>query len=199
MVFQSFPALLKSDYNIIHEYGQATVSENGLEIDFFSDFVPLIPLGTPAVVYWILGDRVIAEFRGIVYLSSKNLLRLIEVDSKILSQARILLVSNTQLPATFTTRIRDFANVKNVRHPAEIVYLSTEQIKLKTPHSVLTGDRLYLNAEVDFLTLRNLCLLVHEHAPLGKNLNLVLCSVENTGKENFIALSTYAAKLEKNN
>lgn len=197
MTFASFPALLRSNYNMIHEYGDATISPDGLQVDFTGGFVPLVPLGTEATVLWVLGEKVMATFKGKVYLSSPTLLRLVDVDNEGLSRARILLVTNTCIPATFTLRKKDNGSDKTLRYPAEILLLNMEQIKLKCALDPPVGEPIYLSAEVDFLTLHNLGLRVREKVALRREENLLLCSIESGGKENFIALSAYAAKLDK--
>lgn len=197
MTFYPFPALLRSGYNAIHEYGEATLSAAGTEIDFTGDFVPLIPLGSKASILWVLGDKTIATFEGSVYLSSPSLLRLVDVDDAALSRARIQLVTNTNIPAGFTLGKKDNGSAKTQRFPADILFLSMDQIKLRCATGVPAGQALYLSAQADFLTLRNVGLKVQEQMAVRSGEYLLLCSIESGGTENYIALSTYSAKLEK--
>lgn len=193
MDYYPFPALLISEYNTIHEYGQALVGPQG-SIDFIGDFVPLIPLGTAATVEWVLGDKSLATFKGGVYLSSPQLLRLVDVDAAQLAAARHVFAVNTRLPAGITAKAPGRSQPQP-RIPCEILYMDMSILKLRVATGYEPGTPLWLSANIDFLTLRDLSLRVVERVPLHRDETLLLCEVQRTNQENFIALSTYAARL----
>ncbi len=193
MTFLPFPALLRSSYNMIHEYGYAALSADGDAVEFRGDFVPLIPLGHSATIQWVLGGNVLATFEGNVYLSSSTLLRLVDVDKKALATIGRLLASNTSLPGTLTPAENGLPTQQDFY--AEIVYLSMRRIKLLTGLELAPQSNLFLHANVDFLTLDHLGLQVEEQTPLNKDSYLTLCSVVSGGDDNFVTLSAYVAKL----
>lgn len=197
MDYYPFPALLRSDYNYIHEFGQASPAPQGDAVNFTGDFVPLIPLGTAAAIQWVLGEKTIATFRGKVYLSTSEMMQLVEVDPGQVEKLRAVFAVNTNLPGSITAGTRR-APLKTKSLPVDILYLSPALIKLRASQYVEEGSSILLSSEVDFLTLRDLELTIKQRLLLRRGESLLLCSVESGGSENYIALSAYAAKLAKN-
>lgn len=197
MDYQAFPAKLSAGYNNICEYGNASVAPEGNAIDFTGDFIPLIPLGTEATIEWMLGDKIVVGYFGKVYLSSQNLLRLVEVDPERIRQTRALFASNVQLPASIVPKKSGpWLKTGASSHPATIVYLSQKVLHLRCPQPLKAGQALCLDAEVDFLTLYELPLLVKHCVMMRRADALLLCAVQPTGNDNVVALSAYSAKLE---
>lgn len=192
MEYYPFPARLRSADGRVEEFGRASLAAAGHSVDFIADFVPLLPLGAPAVIEWIQGDRVLASFSGQVYLSSKNLLRLVEVDADLWQQAHLIFATNTRLPATAAPWGK-----KDGGFAAEICYLSTKAITLATAEAFEAGTRLALCCEVDFLTLCDLELQVNQCVVLRRGETLLLCGVRQASSENLIALSAYCARLQQ--
>lgn len=190
MDFLSFPARLRSGYNNVEEYGTAQVAGGEDAVDFTSAFIPLLPLGSQAVVEWVLGQSVVQAYAGRVYLSSPGLLRLVGVEPALVADTRALFATNIQMPATVLPP-------KAAPMPAKVVYLALGHLTLQVPEPVEPGGRMLLNAEVDFLTLRQLPLQVRTRVTLRKSQSLLLCSIQGPGNENLIALSAYVARLEK--
>ena len=193
MDFHPFPAVLRTDYNTIEEHGTAKITETGNAINFFGDFVPLVPLGQPATVDWILGEKTVASFEGKVYLSSAQMLQLIDLDFEKLRTAKTLFAVNTNIPASIVPADQP----KALQLPVEILYLSMGLIKLLVRDNIEEGARLNLFAHVEYLTLRELELRVRKRIIFHKEETMLLCEVEGLSRENYIALSTYIAKLEK--
>lgn len=195
MEFYPFPAQLRAGYNNINVPGQATVMERENAVEFTGDFVPLMPLGESAAVDWAHGERALVTFSGQVYLSSPRLLRLVDVDPKLVEAARATFAMNTRLPCLLTARQ---GGQGAVQYPAEILYLSDDSFTLHVRYDILPQQTVYLSAEVDFLTLRDLPLYVRRVITLRRDDDLLLCDLQaQFSDENRIALSAYSARLEK--
>ncbi|MGD9560460.1 MAG: hypothetical protein AB7V55_07635 [Oscillospiraceae bacterium] len=196
MEYLPFPALLETDYNQVREFGTAHVVADDAAVDFVGEFVPLVPLGTRAVVHWITGNTTTDSFAGEVYLSSPSLLRIVRVNAEQVAFLRLIFAANTHLPATVQPASDRTAARKGTAVPMELLYLSPDAIKLRTAAVFEAGQRLLLNVEVDFLTLANLPLVVRRQVFLRRQDALLLCAVESSSEENLIALSAYNARLE---
>ena len=195
MEYYPFPALMRTEYNGIQEHGTARVSEQGTALNFYGEFVPLVPLGQEATVDWILGDKTLASFEGKAYLSTAQMLQLTDVDPEKLNTARGLFLVNTRQPGL----VAPAGKPKAKKLPVEILYLSMGLIKLLTRDNIEEGMELLLYTHVDFLTLNALELRVRKRIIFHKEETLLLCEVEGVSRENYVALSTYVAKLDKQN
>ncbi len=195
MEFYPVPARLQAGYNGASATGLATVMEDENALEFTGEFIPLLPLGAPATVDWTYGQRVLASFSGTVYLSSPGLVRLVGLDAALVETARATFAMNTRLPCVLTVRQGESGGRAAA---AEILYLSTDTVTLHHHGAVAPGETVWVSAEVDFLTLRELPLLVQREIALRRDDELLLCGVPGLQtNENFIALSAYSARLEK--
>lgn len=199
MEYLFFPALLRTSYNNINEHGEAVVVHDEYAVDFVSDFVPLIPLGTQASIDWTFGSKSLASYKGKVYLSTQNMLRLVDVDHDLVDRARATFASNVSVPGLATLTSRQLLKASKQVFSVNIVYLSVGMVKLQTstPATIEIGERLLLDVEVDFLTLHGLSLKVRQIMQFGYDNGLLICEVERSGNDNYIALSTYAARLDR--
>lgn len=197
MEYFSFPARLRSAYNTISEYGTAQVSARENAIEFSGEFVPLLPLGTEAVVDWILGERTLVSFEGQTYLSSPTRLLLVDVDAELIEAAKATFAINTHLPAKARSAEAPRGAAKTPAYPAEIVYLSADFMTLRTKAAGKLKGRLLLDCEVDFLTLCDQPVLVRRQVTSSRSDALLLCDVLPSSNDNRIALSAYASKLEQ--
>ena len=196
MNYHPFPALLCSCDNTVQEFGSATIAPHDNAIDFTGEFVPLLPLGTLASLCWMLGNKCLAEFHGSVYLSSRELLRIVDLEEKNLAKVRKIFQCNAGLAAQIISSEKaGFTKPQYSR--AEIIYLSSKHFTIKTGEYFSAEDKILLSAEVDFLTLSDLPLQVEKRVLLRRNEALLLCKVLPAGDDNFIALSAYSAKLEE--
>jgi hypothetical protein len=185
-----FPARLSAGYNGICEVGNARVAEREDAIDFSAEFVPLVPLGAPALVEWIQGETAVQPYEGQVYLSSPRMLRLVGIDGGLARQTRALFATNLSLPAVLRT-------AKGAPPmPARLEYLSLEVATLVVPETVPQGSRLLMEVEVDFLTLGNMPLQVETAVTLRRRENLLQCTFSPGSDENLIALNAYVPRLE---
>ncbi len=79
-----FSALLKSENGHILAEGKGSVSIENRCVNFISDFVPLYPIGTPMQIVRVYEGSEIHRFRGKVYLSDKQLMRIVSVEDELL-------------------------------------------------------------------------------------------------------------------
>lgn len=92
-------AILKTiDDNII-EYGQVTVSLKEKYAEFSSQFVPLLKIETEAKIICMEGAVTTHIITGRVYLSSKNLLRLVSIKCTLIPGAENVLETPTFIRA----------------------------------------------------------------------------------------------------
>lgn len=191
MEYLTFPARLQAPYNNILEYGDGSLDAGGSAIHFLADFVPLVPLGAPARIEWLYADRVVTAYEGSVYLSTPTMLRLVDVDEALVARAQGIFASNTRLPGLARRSGKELP-----AFPVEALYLSVGMVKLSSPVPVEVDEKLSLHVEVDFLTLQGLSLRVRQAVPLRRE-TLLLCEVERSGSDNYIALSTYSSRLDR--
>ncbi len=197
MNYQPFFARLRTSYNDICEYGSGTFGSDADVVDFSGDFVPLIPLGTPATIEWMLGEQAIASYEGQVYLSSPTLLRIVQADTELTRPARTILATNTKLLAEIIPlHSGEYARVHRPA-AAQIVYLSQTHITLRCSDILKENQRLLLGVEVDFLTLHQLALQVQHRILMRRGEALFICEVQHCSNDNLIALSAYSARLEQ--
>lgn len=79
-----FPALLKSEEGEELARGEAMVLPEEQAVNFASDFVPLYPMGTPMEIVRLHKGREVHRFTGKVYLSDKELMRIVSVQDELL-------------------------------------------------------------------------------------------------------------------
>lgn len=92
-------AVLKTlDDNIV-EYGQANISLKEKYVEFSSQFVPLLKIDTEAKIICLEGNASTHIITGRVFLSSKNLLRLIDIRCTLIPGAEKFLETPTFLRA----------------------------------------------------------------------------------------------------
>lgn len=194
MDYYSFPARLHTAYNDISVVGSAVVSATENAMEFTSDFIPLIPLGTPATLQWVYGDSPLMDFTGEVYLSSPGFVRLVGTDPKLIEATRNVFCVNTRLPCHIATP----QEAQEGRYSrCEILYLSSCSFTLHTREDFSHDQVVLLSAEVDFLTLHHLPLYIQRRAVLRRADTLLLCQRQDCSDDNFIALSAYVSRLEK--
>lgn len=92
-------AILKTADDSIIEYGQVTVSLKERFAEFTAQFVPLLKIETDAKIICMEGGTSTHIIVGKVYLSSKNLLRLISIKCTLIPGAENVLETPTFLRA----------------------------------------------------------------------------------------------------
>lgn len=196
MEYCPFPALLCSGDNSVREFGRATIAQHDNAIDFTGDFVPLLPLGAQARIQWVLGEKILAELNGKVYLSSRELLRLVELEPAVLEQLKDIFKCNIHLAAQIIPAEKAMF-AKQIATQATVLYLSQTDITICSSEYVGEGEQLLVSAEVDFLTLHQLPVTVEKRVLLRRGEALLLCKVQRGSNDNFIALAAFATRLEE--
>lgn len=92
-------AILKSSDDTIIEYGQVSVSLKEKFAEFSSQFVPLLKIDTEAKIICLEGVTSTHIITGKVFLSSKNLLRLVDIRCTLIPGAEHVLETPTFLRA----------------------------------------------------------------------------------------------------
>jgi len=96
---KGFPAVLKDMDGKILARGTATVFAESRSIEFHSDFVPLYRMGIQLQIARIYDSKEIHLFTGNVFLSDKNLIRLISITDRLLPGSEYVYFSETKIPA----------------------------------------------------------------------------------------------------
>ncbi len=190
MQFQPFPARLSHLAYGVTAYAWASFVLRDNAMDFTSEFVPLLPLGSQATIAWMQGDTVMMDFTGGVYLSSPQLVRITGIPRDVFAAAAPLFAQNTR----FACRVACAPD--GPADTGEVLYLSPGRITLLCGFKATCGQALWLGAEIDFLTLRRLRLIVTRQYPLRRGQYLTVCDVPPASNDNFIALNAYSARLE---
>ncbi len=92
-------AVLKTMDDNIVEYGQANISLKEKYVEFSSQFVPLLKIDTEAKIICLEGNASTHIITGRVFLSSKNLLRLVDITCMLIPGAENVLETPTFLRA----------------------------------------------------------------------------------------------------
>lgn len=99
---QEFRARLKDDKGTFLEDGVACVNVENRSIEFKNDFVPLYPIGTPLQITRLYEQREIHIFTGKVYISDKNLLRLVSVNDTVVPGSEDVYACPVSIGASLT-------------------------------------------------------------------------------------------------
>ena len=191
MEFHPFPARLFHLQYGVTTYGQARFVLRDRALDFTDEFVPLLPLGSQASVAWVQGDSIPMEFAGEVYLSSPDFVRITGVGRELFAAAAPLFAQNISFPCRLS------AARGEPPAAATAIYLSPGRVTLLTGLETQPGQALWLDAEIDFLTLRRLRLTVEQRHLLRRGQYLTVCGVQPASNENLIALNAFSARLDK--
>lgn len=196
MKYYPFPAILHCSYDDSRTYGKATLTGAETAIEFTGDFIPLFPLGSPACIEWVLGNRVLERLEGEVYLSSPKFMRLVDVDKAAIRRLQELFASNVR----FSAQVEVSGNrpgTPGCMYPVDVLYISSGVISLLCAFDFKENQTLLMCAEVKFLTLDRQPLVVRRRVQLRRGEVLLLCEVQPSTDDNTISLSAYASRLEQ--
>lgn len=104
--FITFTAHLKSEYGEILAKGQGSVNIAERYVTFTSDFVPQYHISTPMEVVRIFKGKEIHRFIGKIYLSSKTLMRIVDIRDELLPGAELCYCINMGLSAMVGPQIQ---------------------------------------------------------------------------------------------
>lgn len=161
---------------------------------FTSDFVPLIKLGSRVAVIRVIGEKRLERFVGKVYLSSRKLLRIVDVDSATIGAALEIFESNAVFPTEFliapgaTTRF----NVQKAHAISGFVrYVSPQSVKICTMEFVDKGAYLVFSLEEPSLPIDKMLVRIKERILLMRSAALLLCEVISPNRHNGVAIAGY--------
>lgn len=185
-----FSALLESRANGIFEEGQAYI-EHDNSVTFTSDFVPLIKLDSRATIIRTLGDKQFERFTGRVYLSSRNLLRIVDVDHELIDEAMQIFDSNIICPAEFY--IAPGSSIRfNVQRAHSISgflrYISPETVRICTMEYVEPGQHLMFTISESGLAVEKMLVKVTDRMLLMRSAAVLQCKPVSLSNNNLTAI-----------
>ena len=191
-----FSAVLKTGDGKFLETGEACLAETENAVLFNSDFVPLMKLGTPAQIVRVLngGTEELECFSGSVYLSSRKLLQITDVDPETIRQAREIFCVNENLPVQLmlaTGTAADFVPQKAPRAAGHLRYVSQDCFKLMTLEPVSQGQLLAFSVYAPHLALQECKLLVTSRTQLKKNTAILHCKPVELSAEHRHVITEY--------
>lgn len=97
-----FTAILQDENGNPLAKGNASVFTKSGYVDFFSDFVPLYPIGTKLKIIRMQGNMALHEFCGELYFCNKKQLRLTSVKDFLYKNSQNIYTLNLSVQATLT-------------------------------------------------------------------------------------------------
>lgn len=189
-----FNAILKSMDGKLLEIGEACLCETPNTMEFNSEFVPLLRLGTPVEIVRVLDNEELEHFPGNVYRCTKKSLRLTDIPAERFHAAKNLFEVNAHIPVSLALSpdgSLPFPEEKASRIGGNLRYLSTSQIKITALEFVPEGQIAAFHA--DEVPLRNLAVRVARRISLGHNAAVLLCDILSPSPENLRALARFEA------
>ena len=100
-----FTAYLKSESGEILARGEGVVNVAERFVTFTSDFVPLYHIGTSMEVVRVFKGLEVHRFFGKIYLSSKRLMRIVDIDDELLPGSEYCYSTDIEFPAVVQPNI----------------------------------------------------------------------------------------------
>jgi hypothetical protein len=145
-----FTATLTDEKGRFLEKGHASLTSRPDSLCFKSSFVPLMKIGTLVSLIRTSHDRELESFRGEVFASSRQLLKITSIPEEALTRIRNFFAFNTDFEATLKEEIPPrlpFPWIKPLEIYAAIYYISLSELKFQTMDPLETGTRLLMNVE----------------------------------------------------
>lgn len=192
-----FSAALKSEDGRLLEIGEACLSETENAIEFNSEFVPLLQLGSTAQIVRVLGNQEFDYFIGKVYLSTQKMLKLIDIPEKVMENAHRLFDVNENLSITLALapgKSPHFNTQKAAHMAGNVRYLSNDVVKLVAMEFIAEGQILSFSIDSPTIKLDELCVTVRERVLLKRNAAVLICDVLPPSAGNRSSLSAFFSK-----
>lgn len=196
-----FPAVLESEDGNIIEYGYAELASDPNSINFTGGFIPLYRIGEKVTVVRLLNGKRLDTLRGKVFLSSKNLLRVTDIDEASIARIRSIFSSNTRFRASLGVteerkrfRIRPRKDIYRV--DAIIYHVSCGEIRFLSMDPISRGRKLILDLDRPF-TAKGIVLSVRSVVDFGNIMDAYICDIVSAPQESLRALKEYAASLSE--
>lgn len=176
MVPQYFPALLKTEDDRLLEEGMAYILLEERAVEFSNDFVPLLKLGTRAKIVRIMDDVETHCFIGRTYLSSRELLRIVDVSDSMLAQAELDMAVDITIPA----RIQPIESVHGPLRPGwvpiDIYSISMTGMKFTSLSQFEVGQRMTVQSNGP-VALRGVVVEIYQIISLGRPVTGYRCHI----------------------
>lgn len=193
----SFTANLCTEDGQFIETGEARVSDTESSVDFTGEFVPLLKLGVTVQIVRVLGSSQFERFTGKVYLSSRKLLKIVEVDEQLVKKARSYFSVNENLPVTLLLapeKPARFNPQKAARISGVVRGIYSDTIKITSIDFIPDGQRMMLSVESESITLDSVMLCVRERVLMRRSAAILLCDIESASDESRRAIADFLAR-----
>jgi len=180
-----FPALLEDGNGQVIAYGSAEIAPEPNGLNFISGFIPLYPIGTELTIVQINDDIPQEKLRGEVYISSRSLLRLTNIEKNKMSHIYDVFGSNTRIkaepyvtaPAGFLSKLLRRKSEKVLYSiDATVYYVSETQIKLLSIDKISAGDPMIIDLPVAS-DIEGIHIEIAEEHNFGNIMNAYICDV----------------------
>lgn len=209
---REFPALLKDRSGKILAEGKATVYSESRSVDFVSDFVPMYRMGTELQVARVFEDKEIHLFTGEVFISDKNVIRLVSITDKLLPGSEYVYFSETKIPALLklVQRRRElqpqkkhfsFHKRKEPVQVPELVYtitvsaLSGRQLEFTSNQIFGIGDRFLITLQLS-QELKEMPLYISQAFAFGKGC-MYRCTFDKMEPESRAGLDQFVRNMNQ--
>ncbi|MFV0498298.1 MAG: hypothetical protein ACK5L0_09075 [Candidatus Fimivivens sp.] len=161
--------------------------------------MPLFKLGSAVTVIRVVGEKRWERFLGKVYLSSRKLLRIVDVDNEVIDAALEMFESNAVFPTEFL--VAPGATTRFNRQKAQAVsgfvrYVSPRYVKICTMEFVEEGAYLVFSLEESSLPVDKMLVRIKERILLMRSAALLLCEVVSLNMRNGVVIAGYLDDLK---
>lgn len=193
-----FKAVLKTDEDFILDEGYACILHDERAVQFRSAFVPLMKLGKPAKIVRIMNDEETHCFIGQVYLSSSKLLRIVNVNDKLLADAELSQAIETSIKAKLSPVLHKAETFhlpigKLIKFDADVFSISMKNIKFTTTEKFTVGTQLTISTD-DQLQLKKVPIEVYQIIEFGHEKTGYRCHILSLPEPSNTNLTEYLSK-----
>lgn len=197
-------ALLKSAQGKLLEVGEAVISLENRSADFHSEFVHLFKMGTPLKIVLTKGDVETQSFEGEVYLSTQNMLRLVDVSDRVLPGAKTAYMCETDMAGTITAIVpkevaEGFMNLQRRQVATQqsfdvnIHAISMSNVHFTCERELLKGQ--YAELSLPLIGADDIFIEVDRAFDFGQTKWSYHCRIRELGRKARISLDKYVAEL----
>lgn len=198
-----FTATLTDEKGRFLEKGHASLTSRPDSLCFKSSFVPLMKIGTPVSLIRTFQERELESFRGEVFTSSRQHLKITSIPEEDLTRIQYLFAFNTDFEATlkeeFPVRL-PFPWIKPLEIYAAVYYISVTELRFQSMDPLETGTRLLLDVERSEkfpFALSSITLEVSKIVDYGGMTKCCLCSILSMPETTETRLKEYLEQLEQ--
>lgn len=193
-----FKAILKTEDDIVLEEGYACILHEERAVQFRNAFVPLMKLGTTAKIVRVMDDQETHCFIGQVYLSSSKLLRIVNVNDKLLTEVELALSVETSIKAKLRP-ILPMAETfhlpigKLIKFDAEVYSISMKTIKFTSTEKFSVGAQLSITTDSP-IQLKKVPVEVYQIIEFGHEKTGYRCRILSLPEPSNTNLTEYLSK-----